>query len=292
MWQGMVQSLAPVAAGCLALFFMHQRTEEEGGNHWTAPFGTNGLRMMGLFVLMMWVVPAGALIALPVLLLLSLLSPAARNEWVEHRAPRLLTIGVAVLCLGATGFLPVSQPVEPEEWGRPLFTENPHAPAYPASQQYTWLTNDVVVLQSISMRLPHQSGAVGAEATALTLASVLGMESDRMHQAIELIDDEVPFVRLNPDEIELASVPSPTSLDIRISSSATESVEYRRYDIKSTAFGNDAEGTKVGEVTVFAKASMGGQLDMLVIVRPLGHPTLETDGTGEAWIRPWLTARA
>lgn len=292
MWQGIVQSIAPVVGGGLVLYIMHQRGDGNEEVHWTVPFGPNGLRMVGAFVVMMWLLPAGALVGLPVLLLLSFLSPAARQDWVEHRTPRLLTIGVAVLCLGGTGFLPVSQPVEPEEWGRPLFTENPHAPAFPASEQYTWLTNDVVVLQSISMRLPHQTGSFGAEATALSLASLLGMETDRMHQAIELIDAEVPFVRLNPDEIELESVASPTSIDIRVSSSATESVEFRRYDIKSTAFGVDAEGTKVGEVAVIAKASWGGQLDMLVIVRPLAHPTLSTDNIGESWIRPWLVARS
>ena len=112
-----------------------------------------------------------------------------------------------------------------------------------------------------------------------------------MHQAIELIDAEVPFVRLNPDEIVMTSVASPSSLDVRIQTDVVESVEFRRYDIKSTAFGMDTGGTKVGEVVVAAKASWGGQLDMVVVVRPLTHPTLETDNNGEAWIRDWLAAR-
>ena len=128
------------------------------------------------------------------------------------------------VCLGATGFLPVAEPLQPEEWGQPLFTENPHAPMYPASQQYTWVTSDIVVLQSISMRLPHQPGALGAEGVALTLASILGMENDRMHQAIELIDAEVAFVRLNPDEIVLDPVASPPSLEIRRDAEAEETV--------------------------------------------------------------------
>ena len=78
--------------------------------------------------------------------------------------------------LGSIGVHSTSTPVEPEDWGRPLFTENPHAPLYPAGQQYTWVTNDVVVLQSISMRLPHQPGVFGAETVALTMASMFGME--------------------------------------------------------------------------------------------------------------------
>ena len=126
---------------------------------------------------------------------------------------------------------------------------------------------------------------------ALTLASVLGMETARMHQAIELIDAEVAFVRLNPEEIVLAPVASPTSMDVRLDSEQVESVALRKYDIKTTAFGTDAGGAKVGEVVAVAKASWGGQLDVLVIVRPLAHPTLTTDNLGETWTQAWLSAR-
>ena len=292
MWQGILQTLAPVAGGALALYVHHaRRTDISEDVPWTHTLGRNGVIVVGAFALMMWSVPGGALLALPVLLLLSVLSPAAREEWGEHGTPRLLAVGVAVVCLGATGFLPVAEPLQPEEWGQPLFTENPHAPMYPASQQYTWVTSDIVVLQSISMRLPHQPGALGAEGVALTLASILGMENDRMHQAIELIDAEVAFVRLNPDEIVLDPVASPPSLEIRLDAEAEETVAYRRYDIKSTAFGTDVGGAKVGEVVSVAKASWGGQLDVLVVVRPLAHPTLATDSTAESWIQSWLNAR-
>ena len=292
MWPGLVQTLAPLVGGGLVLNLHHRRRiETDSDMHWTHTIGRNGVVMAAAFAVMIWLVPAGALLVLPIMLLLSVLSPAAREEWRVHAPPRLLALSVAVVCLGASGFIPTSTPVEPEEWGRPLFTENPHAPLYPAGQQYTWVTNDVVVLQSISMRLPHQPGVFGAETVALTMASMFGMEEARMHQAIELIDAEVPFVRLNPDEIVMTSVASPSSLDVRIQTDVVESVEFRRYDIKSTAFGMDTGGTKVGEVVVAAKASWGGQLDMVVVVRPLTHPTLETDNNGEAWIRDWLAAR-
>ena len=294
MWQGVIQSLAPLAGGGLALYLYHRRMDGAEDHEWTGAIGANGIRMAFAFAVLIWILPAGALLAAPLLLLLSVLSPAGRQDWAEHRTPRLLVLGVAVLCLGATGFLPVSQPVAPEDWGRPLFTENPHAPIYPASQQYTWVTSDVVVLQTLTLRLPHQPGVMGAEAVALTLASLMDMETGRMHQAIELIDEEVPFVRLNPDEITLQPVPSPSTLDIRLGdwdSERIETVAFRSYNINSTAFGSDAEGTKVGEVVVVAKASWGGELDMLVIVRPLQPPNVDYDGIGERWIRDWLSAR-
>lgn len=294
MWQGVLQSLAPLAGGGLALYLYHRRNNESEEGHWTDSIGPNGVRMAFLFAVLIWIVPAGALLALPLLLLLSVLSPAGRQEWSEQRTPRLVALSVAVLCMGATGFLPVSQPVSPEDWGQPLFTENPHAPIYPAGQQYTWVTTDVVVLQSLTLRLPHQPGVMGAETVALTLASLMDMETGRLHQAIELIDEEVPFVRLNPEEITLRPVPGPPTLDIIIGSwdaGDVETVVFRNYNINTTAFGSDPEGTKVGEVVMVAKASWGGELDILVIVRPLQPPNVDYDGIGESWIRDWLIAR-
>ncbi len=66
---------------------------------------------------------------------------------------------------------------------------------------------------------------------------------------------------------------------------------FRNYNINTTAFGSDPEGTKVGEVVLVAKASWGGELDVLVIVRPLQPLDVDYDGIGEQWIREWLIAR-
>ncbi len=158
-WQGVVQSLAPLVGGSVYLWWHHRRQPAvEGETNWLSPIGSNGVRLAVLVAMLMWVVPAGALLAVPLALGISLLSPAARAEWTDHRRVRIAAVSVAVLFLGVTGFLPVEEPVAPEAWGQPLFTENPHAPLYPTSQQYTWLTSDVVVLQSVSVRLPHQPG--------------------------------------------------------------------------------------------------------------------------------------
>ena len=293
-WQGLLQSLLPLVGGALTLVFIHRRKQALEDETWHTPIGPQGIQMALAFVIFLWILPAGALLSLPLLVVVSLLSPAAREDWKTHRTPRLLALSVAMLCLTATGFLPVDDPVAPEDWGRPLFTENPHASMYPASEQYTWVTSDVVVLQSLTLRLPHQAGVVGAESVALTLASLMNMETGRMHQAIELIDEEVPFVRLNPEEIILQPVPSPSTLDIQLGSWESgdiETVAFRSYNINSTTFGSDPAGTKVGEVVVVAKASWGGELDMLIIVRPLQPPNVDYDGIGEVWIRDWLNAR-
>ena len=96
MWQGVLQSLAPLAGGGLALYLYHRRTNESEQDHWTGAIGANGVRMALAFAVLIWIVPAGALLALPALLLLSVISPAGRQEWSEQRTPRLMALSVAV----------------------------------------------------------------------------------------------------------------------------------------------------------------------------------------------------
>jgi len=290
-WQGATQALAPALGAGAVLLVLHRRKGEATEQMWYAPVGVDGLRLFLLLPLLLWVVPGGLLFVLPGMLALSLASPAARAAWSEHRNERALVIGVALLCLGASALLPVASPSSPDAWGQPLFTENPHAPVYPASHQYTWVTSDVVVLQSLSLRLPHQQGVWGAEWSALTLASAFDLETSRMHQAIDLIDDELPF-QLDPNDVFLEAVPAPGTVDVRLTSTDVQTVAFRHFDIKTTAIGLDPSGTKVGEVVTASVASWGGELDMLIIVRPVAHPTLEDDARGEAWMRTWLQAQA
>jgi len=290
-WQGATQALAPALGAGAVLLVLHRRKGEANEEMWYAPIGADGLRFFLLLPLLLWVVPSGLLLVLPGMLALSVASPAARAAWSEHRNERALVIGVALLCLGASALLPVASPTSPEAWGQPLFTENPHAPVYPASHQYTWVTSDVVVLQSLSLRLPHQQGVWGAEWSALTLASAFDLETSRMHQAIDLIDDELPF-QLDPNDVFLEAVPAPGTVDVRLTSTEVQTVAFRHFDIKTTAIGLDPSGTKVGEVVTASLASWGGELDMLIIVRPVAHPTLDDDARGEAWMRTWLQAQA
>ena len=290
-WQGATQALAPALGAGAVLLVLHRRKGEATEQMWYAPIGVDGLRFFLLLPFLLWVVPGGLLLVLPGMLALSVASPAARAAWSEHRNERALVIGVALLCLGASALLPVASPTSPEAWGQPLFTENPHAPVYPASHQYTWVTSDVVVLQSLSLRLPHQQGVWGAEWSALTLASAFDLETSRMHQAIDLIDDELPF-QLDPNDVFLEAVPAPGTVDVRLTSTEVQTVAFRHFDIKTTAIGLDPSGTKVGEVVTASVASWGGELDMLIIVRPVAHPTLDDDARGEAWMRTWLLAQA
>ena len=53
MWQGVLQSLAPLVGGGLALFLYHRRTAEvEEGHQWTDAIGLGGIRMAFAFAIL------------------------------------------------------------------------------------------------------------------------------------------------------------------------------------------------------------------------------------------------
>jgi hypothetical protein len=247
-------------------------------------------------LLLLWLVPWGLIVVLPFMVGLSALSPAGRADWSEHKKARLTLIVCLIGMVVLAGFVPVAQPVAPEAWGEPLLKENPNAPIYPASQQYTWLMLpeeagfEVEIVQSISMRLPYQYGTWGAPSTALDLASWFGMETDRMRQAIELLDQQTAGPTLDPDEISMININLPeTHTFISTTKDVNEEVEVRVFELRSL-LSTSEDGTRVGEVLCVAKASLGGELQLLVIVRPILHPGLSSDRFAESLVIEWLSS--
>ena len=51
---------------------------------------------------------------------------------------------------------------------------------------------------------------------------------------------------------------------------------------------SDPQGIKVGEVLCAAESSWGGELDILVVVRPIGHTGLNSDRYAESLTVQWL----
>ncbi|MBT60065.1 MAG: hypothetical protein CMA63_00750, partial [Euryarchaeota archaeon] len=70
--------------------------------------------------------------------------------------------------------------------------------------------------------------------------------------------------------------------------SIDETVVVRLYDLKSLSIGTNDDGFKVGEVLCLATSSWGGTLDILVIVRPIGHPGLSNDRFSQDLAINWL----
>lgn len=258
-------------------------------------FGPFGIGALLSSIILFWLVPGGFLVVGPSILILSILSPAGREAWNEFRRPRILVSIGLVLMLFIGGFVPPTTPNSPESWGTPLFSENPNAPLYPAGEQYTWLMlpqvgdTDLEIVQSLSLRLPYQYGPYGAETSAFMLASLFDMEQGRLSQAVELLDQELTAFRLDADEMRLEpklveSTHRYFSTDVAID----ETVVVRLYDLKSLSIGTNDEGFKVGEVLCLATSSWGGTLDILVIVRPIGHPGLSNDRFSQDLAINWL----
>ena len=280
----------------IALWWLRRSLEADDPNH--SPriiFGPLGLETALLGLVLLWLVPWGLLLLLPLILVLSVLSPAGRQDWRDHKKARitLCLCVVAMIVLG--GSVPVQEPIAPESWGEPLLKENPNAPIYPASQQYTWLMLpdepgfEIEIVQSISMRLPYQYGAWGAPSTALDLASWLGMDIDRMQQAIELLDQQTAGPTLDPEEMSMIKIDLPdTHTFISTTKGVNEEVEVRVFELRSM-LSTSEEGTRVGEVLCVAKANFGGELQMLVVVRPRLHPGLSSDRFAESLVIEWLS---
>ena len=281
----------------IALWWLRRSLEVDDPNHSSRViFGPLGLETALIGLVLLWLVPWGLLLLLPLIFVLSVLSPAGRQDWRDHKKARitLCLCVVAMIVLG--GCVPVQEPVAPESWGEPLLKENPNAPIYPASQQYTWLMLpeeagfEVEIVQSISMRLPYQYGTWGAPSTALDLASWFGMETDRMRQAIELLDQQTAGPTLDPDEISMININLPdTHTFISTTKGVNEEVEVRVFELRSL-LSTSEDGTRVGEVLCVAKASLGGELQLLVIVRPRLHPGLSSDRFAESLVIEWLSS--
>jgi hypothetical protein len=302
---GLLYSAGLILVISLVIFLQYRKYEQKQSSddvdnpnifNYREVFGPMGLEFLAISLLLIWVVPYGILVIAPIGLILSVLSPAGRIAWSQTKTPRLM-VSVLLICMIMLGSLvPIAQPKSPESWGEPLMTENPNAPLWPASEQYTWLMApsadefNLEIIQSITIRTPHQLGIYGAASSSLDLAELFGLEQARLHQAVDLLDDELSFVRLNPDEILLVPIPNQeTHRYVSNTLAIDEEVVVRQFELRSLSIGSNVDGVKVGEVFCAATSSWGGELQILVIVRPLGHPDLTTDRYAEKYVLDWLS---
>ena len=245
----------------------------------------------GLFFLI--VVPFGAFVVLPLFVLLSFVSPAGRLDWSEYRNQRLVAGMLVLIMLGASGMLPTDAPRAPEEWGEPFATENPYAPAWPSSQQYTWVfvepsdPTNFEVVQSLILRTPHQQNPFLQVESSIWISSLLGMQESRMRQAIDLIDERVP-IRIDSEAFRLDQKGDAQSHKFRPSSGDVD-LKVWVYDCYTTS-GTDPDGTNVGEVVVVGQSKWGGTIELLVVVRPFFHDGLTTDPYAESLVNAWIDA--
>jgi len=281
-----------MVAVLFSIVYFLKRNETEGKVEYRLAYGDKGLEMLIVSVVMLWVIPWGILVVLPLALLLSALSPAGRESWQEFGKIRTYAIISMIIILLVGGFAPTSPPKSPSEWGEPLFTENPNAPLYPSGQQYTWLILptdgglNVEIIQSLSLRTPHQLGKFASASSTLTIADVFDMQQARMVQAIQLLDEQIVF-DIDENEMLLSPVKDKKTHTYDTGGEKYE-LDIRLYELRSLTLSSDPQGIKVGEVFCAAESSWGGELDILVVVRPIGHTGLNSDRYAESLTVQWL----
>tara|TARA_Y100000766_G_scaffold241994_1_gene220121 strand:- start:467 stop:1351 length:885 start_codon:yes stop_codon:yes gene_type:complete len=243
------------------------------------------------FLTSLLIIPYGLFAIVPVVFLLSIVSPAGRLDWSEHRNQRIVALSIVGMMIGIAGFVPVDSPRAPDEWGEPFANENPYAPAWPSSEQFTWIfveplnPTNFEIVQSLTLRTPHQSNPFLQTESSIWLSSVLGMQEERMRQAVDLVDERMPF-RIDSESFRLQQKGDAESHTFRPESGEVE-LNVWVFDCYSTS-GTDEDGTKVGEVVILGQSSWGGTLNLLVIVRPFFHDSLTTDPYSESIVNQWL----
>ena len=210
----------------------------------------------------MWFTPFGILVLGPLALIISVISPAGREEWLHFRQRRILTSIALVIILVVGAYTPVSTPKGAPAWGEPIATENPHAPAWPASEQYTWF-HDGAVIGVLVTRTPHTFAYYGQSASTLEIGIMLGMHEDRLRQSIEVIDDKVPVISIDANAFSLSEVET----------EPTHNYNGEEYSvIRFEVIRDDGFTTTIANVIVVCFPSTGGELTLLTITRPLISP--------------------
>ena len=88
MIEDFVSSLFLVAFVGVFVYVMNGRDSDETHENWKEIFGPMGFQALILTLLLMWISPGGILLVGPLMLVLSILSPAGRIAWKEYRRPR------------------------------------------------------------------------------------------------------------------------------------------------------------------------------------------------------------
>ena len=201
------------------------------------------------------------------------------------------------MILFSGGFIPASQPISPSEWGEPLLKENPNAPIYPSGNQYTWvmLPSDgglnVEVVQSMKLRVPHQFSQFGSGSSSLDLADIFNMEQSRLKQAVELLDEQI-VLSLDSEEMKLVEIiAADKHTYVDFNSGDEYNLDVRLYELRSLTLSSDVDGFKVGEVLCAASGTWGGEIDILVVVRPISHTGIQQDRFAESLVSQWISSR-
>ena len=129
-------SVSMVAVVYAVVYLKHRYSNDDSELDYRNAYGQYGLEFLIGCVMFLWIVPYGILVIVPLVLILSSISPAGRASWQKFGKIRTYAVVSMLVVLLMGGFVPTSEPKSPDEWGEPLFTENPNAPIYPAGTEF------------------------------------------------------------------------------------------------------------------------------------------------------------
>jgi len=142
-------------------------------------FDKTAMISLSVGILLLWLIPWGIFVIGPFALVISLISPAGRDEWMIFRTRRIAASLVLLVLLNSFALYPVSMPIGGAEWGDPITTENPEASSWPASEQYTWL-HDGAAIGIVNSRTPHTFCPWSQVSSSMTLGIMLCLHDERM----------------------------------------------------------------------------------------------------------------
>ena len=206
-------------------------------------------------------------------------SEDSRSMWTTRWQARSAIVVAIVIGVILSGFGGVSKPVGADEWGVPLQTENPDAPAWPASEQHIWNEGGTILVVN-HVRLPGTLSAIGSGSMALWHLESSGTDEERLRQAMEQLEG----IGLNADWFTLETIAYGQTHDY-----GDETLPYtlKRVEIS---------GNKIAEMVTVAVGSWGGEVHLLTIIKPdiPGSEFLpfESDPYATQYVEPWLAANA
>ena len=225
--------------------------------------------ILPISIVLLWVIPWGLIALVPLGLLLSIVSPAARQQWVFHRRRRAVIISTLMVALLLSSSLPLSAPTAPDEWLL-ISEENPDAMFWPASKQYTWLHEEMVI-SVLVVRTPHTFSTMQMAESTLAIGLMLDLDDARLRQSLQQI-------KVDPDTFYLKEI---SSDDKHRYSGEEYSVLREEIILKGFTL-------SIGEVLVVAFPSAGGELTLLSIVRL----NLSVDDIwAEAVVNDWIVSQ-
>ncbi len=224
----------------------------------SSKFDKTGFVSCLIAIILLWIVPWGLFVIVPIFILLSVVSPAARNEWAEHKKRRVSIILASIFLLSMFAFYPVTLPQGADEWGTPVATENTNSGIWPASEQYTWLYDGAAV-SVLNIRTPHTMCAWSQDSSTITLGVFLGIHEKRMRQSIEVINSYIPGISVDPNSFSL----------VEIESEGTHTYEGNEFYITRFDVKRDGFDTTIATVLVVGFPDIGGELSVLTITRPI-----------------------